>query len=199
MASGSRSILLSRWPVAGQSTFDLVREYVQELPFVPAAEAWQRSVQLARANPIAARIGTAFECSRASGRTDRRSSVFLGRISAGRFGTFIAGGGASPGGRPRRQTRSQRRSAGGSQTAGGPRPSRKPRRGPSGIEIDRGSESCTRLKCTRWSSRFSLSFAGTARWHAEAEPNEARPSSIRNLLLLPPAPLATIPPPVILL
>ncbi len=52
MASGSRSILLSRWPVAGQSTFDLVREYVQELPFVPAAEAWQRSVQLARTNPI---------------------------------------------------------------------------------------------------------------------------------------------------
>jgi len=53
MASGSRSILLSRWPVSGQSTFDLVREYVQELPFAPAAEAWQRSVQLARSNPIA--------------------------------------------------------------------------------------------------------------------------------------------------
>ena len=53
MASGSRSILLSRWPVAGQSAFDLVREYVQELPFVPAAEAWQRSVQLVRTNPIA--------------------------------------------------------------------------------------------------------------------------------------------------
>ena len=52
MASGSQSILLSRWPVAGQSTFDLVREYVQELPFVPAAEAWQRSVQLVRSNPI---------------------------------------------------------------------------------------------------------------------------------------------------
>jgi len=53
MASGSRSILLSRWPTAGQSAFDLVREYVQELPFVPAAEAWQRSVQLLRDNPIA--------------------------------------------------------------------------------------------------------------------------------------------------
>jgi len=52
MASGSRSILLSRWPVAGQSTFDLIREYVQELPFTPAAEAWQRSVQLAWSNPI---------------------------------------------------------------------------------------------------------------------------------------------------
>jgi CHAT domain-containing protein len=52
MASGSRSILLSRWPVAGQSAFDLVREYVQELPFVPATEAWQRSVQLVRTNPV---------------------------------------------------------------------------------------------------------------------------------------------------
>jgi tetratricopeptide (TPR) repeat protein len=52
MAGGSRSILLSRWPTAGQSAFDLVREYVQELPFVPAAEAWQRSVQLVRNNPL---------------------------------------------------------------------------------------------------------------------------------------------------
>ena len=56
MASGSRSILLSRWPVAGQSAFDLTREYVQELPFVSASEAWQRSVQLARSNPIAAEL-----------------------------------------------------------------------------------------------------------------------------------------------
>lgn len=52
MASGSRSILLSRWPVGGQSTFDLVREYVQELPFVPASEAWQRSVRLAHNNLV---------------------------------------------------------------------------------------------------------------------------------------------------
>jgi CHAT domain-containing protein len=48
MASGSRSVLLSRWPVGGQSTFDLIREYVQELPFAPATAAWQRSVRLAR-------------------------------------------------------------------------------------------------------------------------------------------------------
>jgi len=48
MASGSRSVLLSRWPVGGQSTFDLIREYVQELPFASAAEAWQRSVRLTR-------------------------------------------------------------------------------------------------------------------------------------------------------
>lgn len=53
MASGSRSILLSRWPTGGQSAFDLVREYAQELPFVSAAEAWQRSVQLVRSSPVA--------------------------------------------------------------------------------------------------------------------------------------------------
>jgi len=52
MASGSRSVLLSRWPAGGQSTFDLIREYVQELPFVPAAEAWQRSVRLAHNNLV---------------------------------------------------------------------------------------------------------------------------------------------------
>ncbi len=52
MASGSRSILLSRWSVAGQSAFDLTREYVQELPFVSASEAWQRRVQLAARTPL---------------------------------------------------------------------------------------------------------------------------------------------------
>ncbi|MBC8870767.1 MAG: CHAT domain-containing protein [Planctomycetes bacterium] len=52
MASGARSVLLSRWPVGGQSTFDLVREYAQELPFTPAAEAWQRSVRLAQNNLV---------------------------------------------------------------------------------------------------------------------------------------------------
>jgi tetratricopeptide (TPR) repeat protein len=52
MATGARSILISRWPVAGQSTYDLVREYAQELPYTSAAEAWQRSVQLLRHNPL---------------------------------------------------------------------------------------------------------------------------------------------------
>jgi hypothetical protein len=39
-------VLLSRWRVAGQSTFGLVKEFVQELPHLPATEAWQRSVDL---------------------------------------------------------------------------------------------------------------------------------------------------------
>jgi hypothetical protein len=47
MASGSRTILLSRWRVGGQSTIDLMREFIQELPHSPAAVAWRRSVQLA--------------------------------------------------------------------------------------------------------------------------------------------------------
>jgi CHAT domain-containing protein len=47
MASGSRTILLSRWRVGGQSTVDLMREFVQELPHESAAAAWQRSVRLA--------------------------------------------------------------------------------------------------------------------------------------------------------
>jgi tetratricopeptide (TPR) repeat protein len=47
MAAGSRTILLSRWRVGGQSTVDLMREFVQELPHDSAAKAWQRSVRLA--------------------------------------------------------------------------------------------------------------------------------------------------------
>lgn len=52
MATGTRSVLLSRWVVGGQTTYDLVREYAQELPFSSAAAAWQRSVHLAVSNPL---------------------------------------------------------------------------------------------------------------------------------------------------
>lgn len=52
MASGTRSILISRWRVAGTSTEDLVREYVQELPYRPASAAWQRSVELFRSSEL---------------------------------------------------------------------------------------------------------------------------------------------------
>jgi len=47
MASGTRTILISRWRPGGQTCYDLVREFVQELPHATAANAWQRSVQLA--------------------------------------------------------------------------------------------------------------------------------------------------------
>jgi tetratricopeptide (TPR) repeat protein len=52
MASGAGNILLSRWLVGGQSSFDLIREYVQELPYTRASEAWRRSVLLGARNPI---------------------------------------------------------------------------------------------------------------------------------------------------
>jgi hypothetical protein len=46
MSTGVRTILLSRWRTGGQSSYDLVREYVQELPHTSPADAWQRSVLL---------------------------------------------------------------------------------------------------------------------------------------------------------
>ncbi len=47
MANGSRTLLLSRWRTGGQTSFDLVREFIQELPNDSAADAWQRAVLLA--------------------------------------------------------------------------------------------------------------------------------------------------------
>ncbi len=52
MAGGARSLLLSRWRVGGQSCMDLMREFCQELPHVPAADAWQRSVLLSMRNDL---------------------------------------------------------------------------------------------------------------------------------------------------
>jgi len=52
MASGSRTILISRWRVGGQSTEDLLREFVQELPHTSPADAWQRSVFMLMNTPL---------------------------------------------------------------------------------------------------------------------------------------------------
>ena len=52
MASGSRTVLLSRWQVGGKSSLELMREYVQELPHTSAANAWQRSVELLQAQVL---------------------------------------------------------------------------------------------------------------------------------------------------
>ena len=46
MSCGTRTILLSRWRTGGQSSFDLVREFAQELPHTTPADAWQRAVLL---------------------------------------------------------------------------------------------------------------------------------------------------------
>lgn len=48
MSAGAETVLLSRWRVGGQSTMDLMREFVQELPHTSAADAWQRSVELSK-------------------------------------------------------------------------------------------------------------------------------------------------------
>ena len=52
MASGARTVLISRWRTGGQSSYDLVREFVQELPHTTASDAWQRSVFLLNERPI---------------------------------------------------------------------------------------------------------------------------------------------------
>jgi hypothetical protein len=52
MSAGAETLLLSRWRVGGQSTLDIVREFVQELPHTAAAAAWQRAVGLMMTTPI---------------------------------------------------------------------------------------------------------------------------------------------------
>ena len=48
MSTGAQTILLSSWRVGGDSTYELMREFLQEVPYTSAAAAWQRSVQSAR-------------------------------------------------------------------------------------------------------------------------------------------------------
>ncbi|HEV3341204.1 MAG TPA: CHAT domain-containing protein [Pirellulales bacterium] len=53
MATGSRTVLISRWRTGGQTNYDLLREFTQELPHATAAAAWQRAVQTVTAAPLA--------------------------------------------------------------------------------------------------------------------------------------------------
>jgi hypothetical protein len=46
MGSGARTVLLSRWRTGGRTSFDLVREFVQELPHTSPADSFQRAVFL---------------------------------------------------------------------------------------------------------------------------------------------------------
>jgi CHAT domain-containing protein len=46
MASGTRTLLISRWRVGGQSCLDLTREFAMQLGKQSAARAWQRSLDL---------------------------------------------------------------------------------------------------------------------------------------------------------
>ena len=52
MASGARTVLISRWRTGGQTSLELVREFAQELPHTTPADAWQRSVHIAGDAPL---------------------------------------------------------------------------------------------------------------------------------------------------
>jgi hypothetical protein len=52
MATGARTILLSRWRTGGRTNVELMREFLRELPQLPATEAWQRARLLAREAPL---------------------------------------------------------------------------------------------------------------------------------------------------
>lgn len=52
LASGAKTVLVSRWYVPGQTSRELVREFVRELPNMAADQAWQRSVLLAQRMPL---------------------------------------------------------------------------------------------------------------------------------------------------
>jgi hypothetical protein len=52
MASGSRTVLISRWRVGGQTTLDLTREFAMELGKQSAVKAWERSVNLLKDSEI---------------------------------------------------------------------------------------------------------------------------------------------------
>ncbi len=52
MATGTRTVLIARWRPGGRSSYDLVREFAQEVPYSTASAAWQRAVRLVSSTPI---------------------------------------------------------------------------------------------------------------------------------------------------
>ncbi|MFW6169700.1 MAG: CHAT domain-containing protein [Planctomycetota bacterium] len=53
MATGSRTVLLSRWRDGGLISHELIQDFVQELPYRSASSAWQRAVRLAVTRKLA--------------------------------------------------------------------------------------------------------------------------------------------------
>jgi len=51
--AGVRDIVISRWPVGGESTAVLAKEFLQELPFEGVEPAWRRCVQTLRRTTLA--------------------------------------------------------------------------------------------------------------------------------------------------
>jgi hypothetical protein len=50
--SGVRDVVISRWAVGGESTALLLREYIQELPFMGPSAAFRRAVTVLRRNEL---------------------------------------------------------------------------------------------------------------------------------------------------
>ena len=87
MSTGVRTILISRWRPGGQSSFDLVREFAQELPHESPAAAWQRAVQLLTRQPLGHGSRAAIEEEHDRGRPALGGASFLlGRLHARRLG-----------------------------------------------------------------------------------------------------------------
>ncbi len=52
LASGTRTVFISRWRNGGPAGLEVVRELAQELPHISPAEAWQRAVRVAVNTPL---------------------------------------------------------------------------------------------------------------------------------------------------
>ncbi len=50
--AGVRDVVISRWPVGGESTAILTKEFLQELPFAGVEPAWRRAVQTLRRSSL---------------------------------------------------------------------------------------------------------------------------------------------------
>ncbi len=52
MSSGVKTIVFSRWRTGGRASFEMVREFAQELPHASPAQAWQRAALLTADSPL---------------------------------------------------------------------------------------------------------------------------------------------------
>ena len=67
MASGARTVVLSRWKTAGQSTYDLNNEFFGQMQNLAAADAWRAAVDKLRMSDVdAALVPGAFSPSQCS-------------------------------------------------------------------------------------------------------------------------------------
>ena len=50
--AGAGSVMMSRWPVGGESTAIALRELLQELPFVGISQSWKRAREVLRRSEL---------------------------------------------------------------------------------------------------------------------------------------------------